>query len=59
MHGRNTVKPDNTDTERGIERVRINGCPYILSGLNFYSENVRVFFRQGQSKLSVIKRCSY
>ena len=44
--------PIKTDTERVIESVRINGVS-VLSGLNF-KKNVRAFYPQGQSKLSVL-----
>ena len=50
----NTVKPHifNTDTEGAIESVRIDG-------VSVFRENIRVFFSQGQSKLSVILMCPY
>ena len=41
--------PVNTDTEGAIESVRIMWVEF--------RENVRAFFPQGQSKLSVIMRC--
>ena len=41
----------NTDTEGAIESVRIKWVEF--------RENVRDFFLQGQSKLSVIMRCSH
>ena len=41
----------NTDTEGPIESVRIKRVEF--------RENVKAFFPQGQSKLSVIMRCLY
>ena len=43
--------------EGGIEIVRINGVS-VLSGLNL-EKNVRAFFPQGQTKLSLIMKCPY
>ena len=43
--------PVNTDTEEAILGVRIKWVEF--------RENVRAFFPQGQSKLSVIMRCPY
>ena len=43
--------PVNTDTEEAILGVRIKWVEL--------RENVRAFFAQGQSKLSVIMRCPY
>ena len=43
--------PVNTDTEEAILGVRIKRVEF--------RENVRAFFPQGQSKLSVIMRCPY
>ena len=45
------------DTEGTRESVRIKGVVRIIKWIEF-SENVRAFFPQGQSKLSVIVRCS-
>ena len=49
----------NTDTGGGggIESIGINRVS-VLNRLNF-RENVRDFYPQGQSKLSVIMRCPY
>ena len=44
--------PNEKVTEGAIESVRLNGVS-VLSGFEF-RENVRDFFSQGQSKLSVI-----
>ena len=41
----------NTDTEQATESVRIKRVEF--------RENVRAFFPQGQSKLSVIMKCPY
>jgi len=43
--------PINTDTEGAIESVRIKCIEF--------KENVRAFFPQGRSKLSIIIRCPY
>ena len=43
--------PVNTDTEGAMESVRFKRVEF--------RENVRAFFPQGQSKLSVIMRCRY
>ena len=50
--------PVCTDTAEAIESVHIYGTS-ALSGLNFNRENVRAFFPQGQTKLSVIMRFPY
>ena len=45
------------DNEGDIESVRLSG-ESVLSSLNLEKINVRALFSQGQSKLSVIMRCS-
>ena len=47
--------PVNTDTEGATESVHINGCLYWASWIK---REFKGFFSQGQSKLSVIMRCS-
>ena len=49
--------PVNKDTERAIESVPVKRDVRIK--LVEFKENVRAFFSQGQSKLSVIIRCPY
>ena len=49
--------PVNKDTERAIESVPVKRGVRIK--LVEFNENVRAFFPQGQSKLSVIIRCPY
>ena len=51
------LNPFTTDTQGAIESGLINGVS-VLSGFNL-EKNVRAFFPQGQSKLSVITRCPY
>ena len=48
----------NKDTEGTIKSVRINELGVSIKRVEF-RENVRAFFPQGQSKLSVLMRCPY
>ena len=46
----------NGDTEEAIESVSVDWVSILLKRVEF-RENVRAFFRLGQNKLSIIKRC--